>query len=233
MALNGYPPNVAFVDNFESLVAYEFGGEINAVCWIRELSGDFGEIERVLPPVEDITSIDREDLAALKLSAAGQQARAHLISDLKLLIDHGLQPSLDLVPSGPGRRNPGPVRTDVADWHADSANAPTDTYLCTYTGASSQGIAPQDAVARPDDPPSRAQLLQFYGGNDDEGFRTFLSEQFYDLHYVEKANARIFEFKQAHLWKIATKYPGCPGPPCIHRAPTTSPAAPRRLLLIS
>lgn len=231
--MKAFPPCVAFVGDFASLVAFEFSGDINAVRWTRELAGNFGEIERALPSVDDITSLDQADLADLSLSPSGRQARDELIRDLELLIEQGLQPSLDLVPSGPGNRNPGPVRTDVADWHADSANTIADTYLCTYTGASSQGIPNQDVVARPADPTSRAQLLQLYGGDDDEGFRTWLTEHFYDLHYAEKTAARVFDFGQRHLWKIATQYPGCPVPPCIHRAPSTSLEAPRRLLLIS
>lgn len=231
--MNDFPASIGFVDDFASLLAHEFKGAVNAVCWSRELSGDFAEIERALPPVDDITSLDRDDLIDLELSAPGQLARDHLLGDLELLVEQGLQPSLDLVPSGPGPRNSGPARTDVADWHVDSANAPADTYLCTYTGASSEGIPNHDAVARPEDPASRRQLLQRYGGADDAGFRRYLAEHFYDLHYVEKTTANVFAFGRGHLWKIATRYPDCPVPPCIHRAPTTPSGAPRRLLLIS
>ncbi len=231
--MNGFPAHVASVRDFASLLAYEFSGETNAVCWSRELSGDFAEIERALPPVDDITSLDRDDLIDLKLSAPGQLAREHLLGDLERLTGQGLQPSLDLIPSGPGPRNSGPVRTDVGDWHVDSANVPTDTYLCTYHGAPTEGIPHDDGVCRPDDPSSREMLLRAYGGRDDGGFEDYLAAHFYDLHYAEKSADRIFSFGPHHLWRIATRNPFCPVPPCIHRAPATTTAQPRRLLLIS
>lgn len=233
LAVNPFPPNVAYVDDFASLLAYEFAGSVNAVCWRRNLVGDFDALLALLPPVDDITSLDREDLAGLPVTASGHQAREQLVRDLDRLMQHGLQPSLDLVPAGPGRRNPGPIRTDVGDWHADSATAAADTFLCTYAGAPSEGIHHDDVVNRAEDPASLAQLRELYGGGSEAGFRQFLTDQFYDLHYREKPDARIFTFGQGHLWKIATRYPGCPVPPCIHRAPATPVGAPPRLLLIS
>ena len=84
-----------------------------------------------------------------------------------------------------------------------------------------------------DIPDTRAELLKDYGGKDDDGFRTYLNENCYDLHYAALLHARSFSFGVGHLWRIAVDYPGSPVPPCIHRAPATLPGQPPRLLLIS
>jgi hypothetical protein len=227
-------PQVRVVASFAELVATPFRGEINALCWPRELPGDFGEIEQALPDVDAITSLDPADLRALPLSAAGQIAREQLIADQALLSARGLQPSLDLVPPAdpPGRQQP--VRTDVGDWHVDSATAETDTYLCSYFGATTEGILNAHATCQVDVPATRASLRQSYGsGGDDESFRTWLTAHFYDLHYAPLPDATTYSFGLGHLWRIATQHPGSQVPPCIHRAPSTSSEARRRLLLIS
>ena len=118
-------------------------------------------------------------------------------------------------------------------FHADSANVMADTFLCSYTVASSEGLSPEDARRCVDIPETRAELLKQYGGADDDGFRVFLNEHFFDLHYIAVPHARPFSFGLGNLWRIATEYPGSPVPPCVHRAPTTLPGQPPRLLLIS
>ena len=80
---------------------------------------------------------------------------------------------------------------------------------------------------------TRAELLRLYGGEGDAGFREFLAENFYDLHYATLPGAQPFSFGLGNLWRIAIEYLGCPVPPCIHRAPLTLPGMPVRLLLIS
>ncbi len=90
-----------------------------------------------------------------------------------------------------------------------------------------------DAVRRVDVPEFHAELLKLYGGEDDEGFREFLNENYLDLHYKPLPQARPFSFGLGNLWRIATEYPGSPVPPCIHRAPATVPGQSARLLLIS
>jgi hypothetical protein len=82
-------------------------------------------------------------------------------------------------------------------------------------------------------PATRTALLQRFGGPDDDRFRAFLTENCYDLHYAPLPSARPYSFGVGNLWRIAIEYPGCPVPPCIHRAPATAPGAPPRLLLIS
>jgi hypothetical protein len=94
-------------------------------------------------------------------------------------------------------------------------------------------LSNEEALRRVDVPETRAELLRMHGGADDEAFAEFLNDHCYDLHYTALPGARPFAFGQWNLWRIATLYPGCPVPPCIHRAPDPVPGAAPRLLLIS
>ena len=76
-------------------------------------------------------------------------------------------------------------------------------------------------------------MLRRYGGEDDAGFREFLADWFYDLHYMPLPSAQPYSFGTGNFWRIATEHPGSPVPPCIHRAPLTLPGMATRLLLIS
>lgn len=206
---------------------------INALCWPRTLAGDFGEIVQKLGVGKGITSIDEERLLALELSDEGRVAREILLQDQELLRARELQPSLDCINGYVNELESELLRTDVQSWHVDSATVEADTYLCTYFGAASEGLCNEEAMRRVDLPDLRAELLQLYGGEDDEGFREFLNENYLDLHYKPLPHALPFSFGLGHLWRIATEYPGSPVPPCIHRAPATQPGQPPRLLLIS
>ena len=230
------PPDCAcikVVGSFEELVSTPFAHGVNALCWPRTLAGDFDEIVARLGVIGEITGLDEDDLHALDLSEAGRAARDILIEDLRLLREHDLEPELNCIPGYPKDDGAGPVPTDVYSFHADSANVQAVTFLCSYTVSSSEGLRPEDAVRCADLPPTRAKLLQEYGGADDDGFKVFLTENFYDLHYVSAAGARPYVFGLGNLWRIATDYPGRPVPPCVHRAPATLPGQPPRLLLIS
>ena len=123
---------------------------------------------------------------------------------------------------------PGTVRSQL-----DSAPIEAATWLCTYYGPVSEGLRNEDARRRVDDPATRAALLHEYGGPDDAGFREYLREHHYDLHYAPLPGARPFSFGLGHLWRIAVDWPGSAVPPCIHRAPPARPAQSSRLLLIS
>jgi hypothetical protein len=224
---------IKVVHSFEELVSTPFGGGVNALCWPRTLAGNFEEIVGRLGPIEEITSLDEEALRALDLSPAGCMARDVLIEDLRRLRDHELAPELNCIPAYPRDDESDPVPTDVYSFHADSANTLADTFLCSYTVASSEGLRPEDAVRCADVPETRAKLLKLYGGADDEGFRTFLNENFFDLHYVAAPQAEPFSFGLGNMWRITTDCPGSPVPPCVHRAPDTQPGQPPRLLLIS
>jgi hypothetical protein len=156
-----------------------------------------------------------------------------LIEDQKRLRTLGLDPLLDCIRRYPKEDDPGPVPIDVYSFHADSAPVETDTYLCSYTEASSEGLLNEEAQRCIDIPETRTALLKAYGGNDDEGFREYLTEHCYDLHYVPLPQAQPFSFGLGNLWRIAISYPGSPVPPCVHRAPDTVQGRPPRLLLIS
>ncbi len=226
-------PCTKIVGSFAELVSTPFSGAVNALCWPRTLPGDFDEIAAVVGPLDEITTLDDESLLALPLGPAGRIAREILLADQKLLRDANLEPSLDLIPAYPREAEPGPVPIDVYDFHADSANTLADTFLCSYTVASSEGVANNEAVRRVDMPETRAELLRLYGGADDAGFSAWIAEHCYDLHYASLPHARPYAFGIGNLWRIATQCPGSPVLPCIHRAPATKPGQPPRLLLIS
>jgi len=229
------PPDnscIKLVQSFQELVATPFADRVNALCWPRVLPGDFGEIVERLNVSEGITNLDEARLIALRLSAAGQIARDTLLADLELLRAHALAPELNCLQSYP-RDDDAVVCTDVYSFHADRAPVAASTYLCTYYGPSSEGLRNEDAQRRVDLPATRAELLQLFGGNDDESFREFLSENCYDLHYAPAPAAQPYSFGLGNLWRIAIAYPGCPVPPCLHRAPENIPGQPPRLLLIS
>ena len=230
------PPDYArvkLVGSFEELLATPFSDGVNALCWPRELPGDFAEIAGLLAVREGITPLDEESLAALPLSAAGRVAAEILLADQRLLRERGLDPVLDCIHSYPRDEEDEVVRTDVYSFHADSAPHEADTWLCTYHGACSEGLRNEEAARRVDIPETRARLLNRFGGEDDEGFREYLSDNCYDLHYAPLPGARPFGFGIGNLWRIAVDAPGSPVPPCIHRAPETTPEQPVRLLLIS
>jgi hypothetical protein len=229
---DGYP-RIKAVGSFDALISTPFRDGVNALCWPRELPGDFREIVERLGGGEGIVSIDDARLRSLELSDAGRIARDVLLRDQELLRAHDLSPNVDCIHSTARDLRGGPICTDVYSWHVDSADAEADTWLCTYLGAASEGLRNEEAVRRVDVPGTRAELLALYGGEDDNGFREFLTENFYDLHYVPTPGTRPFSFGIGNLWRIATEYPDSPVPPCIHRAPETSPDQPPRLLLIS
>lgn len=86
---------------------------------------------------------------------------------------------------GSERQEPeGLFHADVHSWHVDTDTVSADTYLCTYAGACSEGLPNEQAQRRVDVPATRAELLRLCGGQDDAGFREYMADWFYDLHYV-------------------------------------------------
>jgi hypothetical protein len=225
-------PRLKVVRNFPELLSTPLDDGVNALCWPRVLPGDFGEIVRLVEGKPGIAPIDEDTLQSLPLSPEGCVAREILLADQALLRSADLSPELDCV-TGSVREFPGVYPTDVYSFHADSATVPADTILCTYIGACSEGLRNDEALRRIDVPEIRAALLATYGGTDDEGFQEYLSENFHDLHYVPLPDAQPFSFGLHNLWRIAIAHPDAPVPPCIHRAPPTTPAMPSRLLLLS
>jgi hypothetical protein len=231
------PPGYArvrVVASFEELVGARFSDGVNALCWPRTLTGDFDEVvARVVAGGDEIESLDEATLQSLTLGAGGRAAVATLLADYERLRAHGLSPVLDCIHRYPRDAADALVPTDVYSYHADSATVEADTFLCSYAGAASEGLRNEDALRYVDQPVTRAALLREYGGADDDGFRDFLEEHCYDLHYLAIPPAQPFSFGLGNFWRIAIQYPGCPVPPCVHRAPATLPGQPPRLLLIS
>jgi hypothetical protein len=224
---------IKVVNSFHELVTTRVANGINALCWERTPSGDFGEIVEQLGAGEGIVALDEARLAALSLSEAGRIARDILLEDQRLLRAQGLAPELNCIHGYPRDEEPTPVRTDVYSFHVDRAPVETDTWLCTYYGAPSEGLLNEEAQRRIDHPETRARLLELFAGEDNEEFLEFLAEHSFDLHYAPAPHARPFSFGLGNLWRIACAYPGSPVPPCLHRAPETRPGDPPRLLLIS
>ncbi len=220
------------VRSFEELVAAHFADGVNALCWERTLSGDFGEVvERLGVTEEGITALDESRLRGLRLGARGKAAVDVMLEDLRLLRAQNRDPVLNCIHGYPRDEEAGPVSTDVFSFHADSAPVEADTWLCTYHGLPSEGLRNEEARRRVDVPGTRAELLQLYGGEDNDAFREFLQENCYDLHYAPVPAARPFSFGVGNLWRIAVDWPGSPVPPCIHRAPDTQPGQPRLMLI--
>jgi hypothetical protein len=53
----------------------------------------------------------------------------------------------------------------------------------------------------------------------DEGFESFLSEYFFDLHYQADPQAQPVSLGIGHMWRLAVDHPESQVPPCLHRAP--------------
>lgn len=219
--------------SFDDLITARFCDGVNALCWRRTLPGDFGEIVKRLDCGKGICAIEDPQLLALPLSESGRIARDILIADQQLLRAHNLAPALNWIDGCASEMDGGPIARDVMSFHVDSATVEVDTYLCTYFGLPSEGLRNDEALRHVDIPETRAKLLGIYGGKDDEGFREYLNENYYDLHYAPMPNACPFSFGLGNLWRIATAHPGSAVPPCIHRAPVSIPGQSPRLLLIS
>lgn len=219
------------VRSFDELVHTPFSGGVNALVWPRELRGDFHEIIAARGDGEGLDTLDEAALQALPLGPDGRVAADICAADLARLRHHGLAPVLDCIHGYPEDGEADGLPTDVFSFHADRAPVPAETYLCTYAGSASEGLRNEDALRRIDLPEHRSALLRRYGGPDDDGFAAWLEETCHDLHYHPKPGARPYGFGLGNLWRIAIRHPGCPVPPCVHRAPATQPGQPRLLLI--
>ena len=203
---------------------------MNAICWSRTLSGDFSEIVQKIEFNENMEELDEELLRGLSLSEQGQLARTILLNDLKRLKAQGASPILNLIRCYERDESFPFFPTDVYSFHVDRSPVPTDTFLCTYYGESSEILPNAKAEQKVLLPEIRDALKKLYGGTE-EGFESFLNEHFFDLHYQAKANARPYSLGLGHLWRLAVDHPESQVAPCIHRAPTEK-AGESRLLLI-
>lgn len=218
------------VTNFQDLVSTPFQGKINAMCWTRKLVGDFSEIVKKIELKENMAVLDTDELQELDLSKQGQLARDIILNDLKLLKAHGASPILNLIKCYDRDDSYPFFPTDVYSFHVDRSPIPVDTFLCTYYGESSEIIPNSQAKQKVLIPEIRKELKKLYGGAE-EGFESFLSEYFFDLHYQIKPLAQPTSLGLGHLWRLAIDHPESQVPPCVHRAPKEK-AGQNRLMII-
>ena len=218
------------VADFSELVRTNFKGAMNAICWQRDLPGDFQEIVAKLELDENITEISTADLDALQLTDQGKVARKIILNDLQLLTDFGASPSLNLLKCYERDDELDFISTDVYSFHVDRSPIATDTFLCTYYGAASD-ILPNDQVEQKIlIPEIRAKLQHLHDGPEAE-FESFLAEYYFDLHYQPKTDAQPINLGTGHLWRLAVDHPTQQALPCVHRAPIEN-VGEYRLLLI-
>ena len=221
---------IGTVSTFSELIQTDFVGERNALCWYRNLEGDFKEIVNKLQLKENITVVEPKDLFALQLSEQGIIAREIILNDLQALIDFGAAPVLNLLKCYERDDEFNFISTDVYSYHVDRSPIATDTYLCTYYGAASEIIANEHAVQKIQIPEIREQLKALHNGPSEE-FENFLKENYFDLHYQAQPHAVPINLGVGHLWRLAVDHPTQQVPPCIHRAPIEKDGEYRLLLI--
>jgi hypothetical protein len=218
------------VATFSELINTDFVGERNALCWYRNLEGDFKEIVDKLQLKENITEVDPEELLALQLSEKGNRAREIILNDLRLLADFGASPALNLLKCYDRDEEFDFISTDVYSYHVDRSPIATDTFLCTYHGAASDIIPNGQAEQKVLIPEIRKKLAALHNGPSEE-FEDFLKENYFDLHYQAQPHAAPVNLGLGHLWRLAVDHPEQKVLPCIHRAPIERDGEYRLLLI--
>lgn len=221
---------IGIVATFSELIHTAFKGETNALCWYRNLEGDFAEIVNQLQLKENITEVHPEDLLALQLSEKGNLAREIILKDLQLLTDFGASPSLNLLKCYERDEEFDFISTDVYSYHVDRSPIATDTFLCTYHGAASDIIANDQAKQKILIPEIRKKLAALHNGPAEE-LAAFLKDNYFDLHYQAQPNATPVNLGLGHLWRLAVDHPEQQVLPCIHRAPIEKEGEYRLLLI--
>ena len=221
---------VQTVNSLEDLLATPFQGMVNALCWNRELTGDFSEIVSKTPLEGKLTVVEQEELRTLDLSEQGQLAREILLNDFDTLTAYGAAPTINIITSYERDDSFPFFPTDVYSFHVDRSPIPSATFLCTYHGDSSEILPNALAEQKILVPEIREALKKIYDGPE-EGFDIFLSDYFFDLHYRPTTNAQPIRLGQGNLWKLAVDHPHSNVLPCIHRAPEET-SGPHRLMLI-
>ena len=221
---------IGIVSTFSELIHTDFKGETNALCWYRNLEGDFKELVGQLQLKENITEVCPKDLLALQLSEKGNRAREIILNDLQLLTDFGAAPALNLLKCYERDDEFDFIATDVYSFHVDRSPIATDTFLCTYYGAASDIISNAQAEQKILIPEIRKKLEALYNGPSEE-FENFLEENYFDLHYQAKPHVVPVNLGLGHLWRLAVDHPEQQVLPCIHRAPIENEGEYRLLLI--
>ncbi|PZU82231.1 MAG: DUF1826 domain-containing protein [Chryseobacterium sp.] len=218
------------VSTFLELVETEFQGNNNAICWQRNLVGDFGEIVSKLELKDNITEVSIEDLENLTLSNNAQLAREIILNDLQLLTDFGASPSLNLLKNYERDDEFNFISTDVYSYHIDRSPIATSTFLCTYFGAASDILPNDHTIQKILVPEIREKLKELHDGKE-EDFEAFLKEYYFDLHYQPKVNAHPINLGLGNLWRLSVDHPEQTVPPCVHCAPVENDGEYRLLLI--
>ena len=221
---------IAIVSTFWELVTTHFNGEINALCWYRNLEGDFAAIVEQLQVKANITEVHPDDLLTLQLSEKGKIAREIILNDMRLLADFGASPSLNLLKCYERDNEFDFISTDVYSYHVDRSPIAADTFLCTYHGAASDIIPNEQAEQKVLIPEIRKKLAALHDGPVEE-FENFLEENYFDLHYQAQAHAMPINLGIGNLWRLAVDHPQQQVLPCIHRAPIENEGEYRLLLI--
>ena len=218
------------VSSYEELFDSAFKGNTNALCWERNLIGDFSEIIYKVNATENISTLSVGDLNSLDLSILGKIARDTIVTDFQLLESFGASPVINIIKHYEKDDALPFFPTDVYSFHVDRSPIPTNTFLCTYFGESSEIIANSKAEQKILIPEFRVELKKLHQGNDNE-FEAFLSEYFFDLHYKPKPGEGVTKLGNGNLWKLAVDHPQSKVLPCIHRAPIEKKGESRLLLI--
>lgn len=221
---------IGVVSTFSELIDTHFQGAMNALCWHRNLAGDFKEIVSTLQLKENVTEVSTEDLLALQLSEKGNKAREIILTDIQLLADFGASPSLNLLKNYDRDDELDFISTDVYSYHIDRSPIATDTFLCTYHGAASDIIPNHQVEQKILISEIREKLKKLHDGPEAE-FETFLKDYFFDLHYQPQPNAEPINLEVGHLWRLAVDHPTQQVLPCVHRAPVENEGEYRLLLI--
>ena len=221
---------IGTVSTFSELIHTDFKGERNALCWYRNLEGDFATIVDQLKLKENITEVNPQDLLALQLSEKGNIAREIILNDIRLLADFGASPSLNLLKCYDRDDEFDFISTDVYSYHVDRSPIATDTFLCTYHGVASDIISNGQAEQKILIPEIREKLAALHNGPS-EDFDNFLKENYFDLHYQAQPHAAPINLGLGHLWRLAVDHPKQQALPCIHRAPLERDGDDRVLLI--
>lgn len=209
---------IGVLSDFNDFIDLKFHGEMNAICWYRNLIGNFKEIVDQLVLHENVTEISIHDLLALRLSHEGNLARQVILEDMQQLTDIGASPCLNLIKNYTRDDELDFISTDVYSYHIDRSPIETDTFLCTYYGAASE-ILPHDQVEQKILVPEiREKLKNLHHGLEND-FEDFLEEHFFDLHFQPQPHAQPINLGLGHIWRLAVDHPTQHVLPCVHRAP--------------